>query len=744
MVSLKGEVLEVLFYNDENGYTVGVIFDEDMDEPVTFVGNLPRLNIGEDIQIGGEWTVHKTYGRQLKVEHFESIMPTTTTGIERYLSSGLIKGIGPSMARRIVTKFGTETMDIIQNKPELLMEVNGIGKKTLDRILKSYYQNIGLRNIIIELGQFGMTVNQCIKIYKKFKERSIEVLRQNPYEIADKVSGIGFKAMDKVAISMGYPGDSPDRITQAILYVLKLASSSGGHSFLPEKILISETAKLIRIDEDKVIPEISAMAFEGKVQIEKVGMENIVYLYQFYKAESYVCKKIIEIATDETLEKMDEDEFDERIEKFEEAGGIKLANHQRIAVWEAINSKFLVLTGGPGTGKTTTVNAIINIFEQMQLSVLLAAPTGRAAKRMTETTSREAKTIHRLLEMNFDDSDSAIFLKNEEDPILADVIIIDEASMIDISLMCNFLKAISPDTKLILVGDSDQLPSVGAGNVLKDIINSGIVNVVMLSEIFRQSKESYIIRNAHHINHGERLEINNKDSDFFFIPRDNPDVITDEIIGLISTRLPDFLGIDKLKDIQILSPMRRGELGVTSLNLKLQDALNPKNNHKVEEKFSNRILRVGDKVMQVRNNYEKSLEDEFGEEISKGVYNGDIGYIHHIDKPNKEVFVIYDDEKIAVYDYDELDEIEHCFATTIHKSQGSEFPVVIIPITWGPPMLLNRNLIYTAVTRAKRMVVLVGEFRYLEQMIRNTNVNTRFSYLDNRLKKLGEFIEDQS
>ncbi|MFR2553465.1 ATP-dependent RecD-like DNA helicase, partial [Clostridioides difficile] len=484
------------------------------------------------------------------------------------------------------------------------------------------------------------------------------------------------------------------------------------------------------------------LVYNQKIHIEKVNNENLIYLMPYYLAENGVCSQIVKLSQYEFEDlKID---IDNEINVLEEDKKIKLAEKQILAVKESVNSGVLIITGGPGTGKTTTINAIIDIFENNGKSVTLAAPTGRAAKRMSETSNKEAKTIHRLLEMGFSTDDDLTFFKDEEDPINSDVIIVDEVSMVDIILMYNLLRAIKLGTRVILVGDSDQLPSVGAGNVLKDMINSNIINVVKLNEIFRQAQESMIIVNAHKINNGEPLYLNTKGKDFFFIRKSTNEEILNEIIGLVNERLPKFYKVDKLKDIQVLSSMRKGELGVTNLNIELQKYLNKKEKFKVEESFSKRLFRVGDKVMQVKNNYTKKWETEDQKESGEGIYNGDIGYVYHIDKDKKTIYILFDQTKIVSYLYDELDEIDHSFCTTIHKSQGSEFPVVVLPIAWAPPMLLSRNLLYTAVTRAKKLVVLVGDVKYLEYMIKNNRVNQRYSNLGyklNKFKQEGLLIE---
>ncbi|PBF90433.1 AAA family ATPase [Clostridioides difficile] len=739
MEKLEGMISEIVFKNEDNGYTIAHLVNEN--DEIVVVGCMPTLAIGESIEVEGKWVNHKIYGTQFEVNSFMPVTPSSLEGIYVYLSSGMIHGIGEKMAKRIIDKFGVDTLEVIQNSPEKLQEVEGIGSKKVKQIVKSYEEDRELRNIIIQLSPFGITPNYCLKIYKKYKSSAIEVINKNPYQLAEDIRGIGFKVADSIASKIGIDKNSKDRICQGILYTLN-KSLSNGHTYLPEHVLIQDSEKLWELNGEIIKECVMMLVYNQKIHIEKVNNENLIYLMPYYLAENGVCSQIVKLSQYEFEDlKID---IDNEINVLEEDKKIKLAEKQILAVKESVNSGVLIITGGPGTGKTTTINAIIDIFENNGKSVTLAAPTGRAAKRMSETSNKEAKTIHRLLEMGFSTDDDLTFFKDEEDPINSDVIIVDEVSMVDIILMYNLLRAIKLGTRVILVGDSDQLPSVGAGNVLKDMINSNIINVVKLNEIFRQAQESMIIVNAHKINNGEPLYLNTKGKDFFFIRKSTNEEILNEIIGLVNERLPKFYKVDKLKDIQVLSSMRKGELGVTNLNIELQKYLNKKEKFKVEESFSKRLFRVGDKVMQVKNNYTKKWETEDQKESGEGIYNGDIGYVYHIDKDKKTIYILFDQTKIVSYLYDELDEIDHSFCTTIHKSQGSEFPVVVLPIAWAPPMLLSRNLLYTAVTRAKKLVVLVGDVKYLEYMIKNNRVNQRYSNLGyklNKFKQEGLLIE---
>ena len=731
MEKLEGMVSDIVFKNEENGYTIAYLANEN--DEITIVGCMPTLSVGESIEVEGKWVNHKTYGSQFEVNSFMPITPSSLEGIYVYLSSGMIHGIGEKMAKRIVDKFGVDTLDIIQNTPERLTEVEGIGMKKVKQIQESYEENRELRNIIIQLSPYGITPNYCLRIYKKYKEKAIDIINKNPYRLAEDVRGIGFKIADEIASKIGIDKYSPERIMQGIIYTLNQSLASG-HTYLPKQILIEQSVKILGVEPKFVENGIMDLAYNQKVHLENKDGQILVYLMMYYICENGVCKEIIKLSQHDIKDL--HINIDEEIKIVEKEDNISLAKNQIEAVKEAINNGVTIITGGPGTGKTTTINTIIKIFENNDQKVVLCAPTGRAAKRMSETSNKEAKTIHRLLEMGFgSDSEELVFFKDEEDPIDADVIILDEASMVDIILMYNLLKAVKLGTRVLLVGDSDQLPSVGAGNVLKDIIDSKVIKTVRLNEIFRQARESMIVVNAHKINNGEPLFLNVKNKDFFFLRKNTNEEILNEIVGLVSERLPNFYKFDKLKDIQVLTSMRKGDLGVNNLNIELQKYLNPPNKYKQEEEFAKRIFRVGDKVMQIRNNYTRKWETEDKSESGEGIYKGAIGYIFHIDKDKKTVYVLFDKIKLSAYKYDELDELDHSFCTTIHKSQGSEFPVVVIPIVWAPPMLLSRNLLYTAVTRAKKLVVLVGDVRYLEQMIKNNRINDRYSNLSYKLNK---------
>ncbi len=732
LVSVQGTVEEIIFQNESNGYTVAIL--ENDEDVVTIVGVMPMLNIGETLEIHGQWEQHPSYGEQLKVEVYTEVIPATLKGIERYLSSGLISGIGPKTAKNIVNTFGTEALEILQYSPHRLKEISGIGEKKANRIAEAFQEQRELKDVMLFLQGYGISPTYGIKIYKKYGNETISKVKENPYRLVEDIFGIGFKMADNIAQSMGIQHNSKYRINAGVKYVL-MDSSTSGHTYIPKEILLDKAVEILKVEKIYIEESIKELALKQHLKLEDIDGEICVYYIPFYYAEVNVSKKLVELSRVE-LNEVDMD-IDQQIVELEQKSGIRYAENQKEAIKEALLNGVLIVTGGPGTGKTTTINSIIKLLESQGYDIELAAPTGRAAKRMSEATGKEARTLHRLLEYSFmDDMGEMAFGKNEESPLDTDVIIVDEVSMVDILLMNSLSKAIMPGTRLILVGDVDQLPSVGPGNVLRDIIDSGIIKVVELNEIFRQAQESMIVVNAHKINKGEPPRLNVRDKDFFFIRQNNPQKILDTILGLCKDRLPNFNGYDPLKDIQVLTPMKKGDVGVNSLNQNLQRTLNPEASYKDEKKQGDQFFRVGDKIMQVKNNYRtkwKQYKDDGTVEEGEGVFNGDFGYIMGIDDEEGEVMVQFDDNREVNYPFGQLDELKLAYATTIHKSQGSEFPVVIIPICWGPPMLLTRNLLYTAVTRARELVVLVGMERYLYMMIKNNRINKRYSALDNRI-----------
>lgn len=732
MLTIEGIVKDIVFRNELNSYTVAKLDTEDGE--ATIVGKIPIINLGETLKVEGEWVYHPTYGEQLKVTNVSLVVPSTVNGIEKYLSSGLIPYIGPKTARKIVEKFGLDTLDIIQYNPEKLKEIEGIGDKKLEKIVTAYREQSEIRDIMMFLQQFGITPNYSMRIYKKYGKDTISILTENPYKLSEDIYGIGFKKADKIAENMGISKTSPYRIQGGIRYVLNTYAANG-HSYVPLEELTEEVSKLLEIEGDLIADSLRDLAIKGIVHILTVGEELRIYYTPYHVAENNVARKIVELARAE-LKSLNID-VDEMIKSIEEEENIQFAKRQIEAIKESIENGMVVITGGPGTGKTTIINAIIRIFQEEGLKVSLAAPTGRAAKRMTEATGMEAKTIHRLLEYSYMDEEM-VFGRDEDSPLETDLLIVDEASMVDILLMNSLLKAVVPGTRLILVGDVDQLPSVGAGNVLRDIINSQAVKVVKLDEIFRQAKESHIVVNAHRINKGE-YPILNKGKDFFFIKEQDPNKIVNIILDLCKERLPSYYGVDPVKDIQVLTPMKKGEVGLNSLNRHLQEVLNPKGPYKKERQIGEEIFRVGDKVMQIKNNYSiewEVIEDGLVVERGEGVFNGDLGTIMDIDEESGTLKVLFDEGKEVEYTFDQLDELKLSYAITIHKSQGSEFPIVVMPIYSGPQMLLTRNLLYTAITRAKKLVVLVGEEKYLMMMIKNNRIDKRYSSLDYKINNM--------
>ena len=732
-MEIQGVVDQIVYKNDDNGYVVLKL--KTKDDLIAAVGYVPFITEGQRIKIEGEWVIHPTFGQQVKIKSCEEILPSNIEGIERYLSSGLIPGIGPVTAKNIVKKFGEDSLDIIEMNPGKLKEVDGIGEKKAFAISEAFKEQRELKNVMVFLQTYGVSTAYGIKIFKKYGQNTINTVRENPYKLCEDISGIGFKTADRIARNLGMPLNSIERAKAGIKYIL-YSFTANGHTYLPMKNLLFESKRLLNIPEEiiKEAVSISAASKDIVIEGEEYSSTN-VYLSSFYYAELGVARRLIEISLSGTEKNLYG--IDEEINSYEKENNIEFADEQRQAITAGVKEGLCIITGGPGTGKTTIIKCMIRIFEKMGLTVVLGAPTGRAAKRITETTGREAKTIHRLLEMEFISSDdSPSFVRDEGNPIEADVIIIDEASMIDILLMNSLLKALAPGAKLILVGDVDQLPSVGPGNVLRDMIESKVITTVRLRHIYRQADESLITVNAHRINDGEMPFLNDRDKDFFFIQRNANHEIVDEILDLIKNRLPFFKdGFDPIKDMQILSPTRKGEIGIYNLNKRIQEILNPPSKDKAERDLKDFIFREGDKVMQIKNNYnlEWTKINGSGEESGTGVFNGDIGYIKEIDNENKRLLVVFDDDRQVYYDFINLDELELAYAITIHKSQGSEFKVVLIPISYGPPMLMTRNLIYTAVTRAKDLVVLVGLKQALYVMINNNTITERFSNLKQRI-----------
>lgn len=738
--TVEGYVEKIVFRNAENGYTVLSLSSEDEDE-LTCVGTFSFINEGEYVKLKGTMTAHNVYGEQLRVESYEVKEPTDLVSMERYLGSGAIKGVGPALAARMVRHFKEDTFRIIEDEPERLTEVKGISERISREIAIQFEEKRELRSAMLFLQQYGISLNLAVKIYKQYGSRMYEVMRQNPYKLAEDINGVGFRIADEIAKKVGIGSDSDFRIKAGMLHILQDASNQG-HTYLPEEELYRRTAELLMIDSEKITHHLMDMVLDKQIVIKKMPEQNCVYSSYYYYAELNCAKMLMDLNV--SCEYTDT-QFAHRMVQLEQEMKMELDSLQKQAVLEAARHGLLIITGGPGTGKTTTINAIIQFFEQEEQTILLAAPTGRAAKRMSETTGYEAQTIHRLLELsgNVDEEQHqhAQFQRNEENPLEADVVIVDEVSMLDIHLLHSLLKAIVVGTRLILVGDVNQLPSVGPGNVLKDLIKSECFQVTKLTKIFRQAAESDIIINAHKINAGEHLNIDNKSRDFFLLPRDNANVIISVIIQLVRDKMPKYVNAS-MYDIQVLTPMRKGELGVERLNQILQQYLNPRENGKKEKEYQKHIFREGDKVMQIKNNYQLNWEvrSKYGivQDSGAGVFNGDCGIIREINTFAEIMTVEFEEGKMVDYPFSELDELELAYAITIHKAQGSEYPAVVMPILNGPRMLFNRNLLYTAVTRAKKCVTIVGSNHMVENMIDNVNEQKRCSSLDVRLKELEE------
>lgn len=727
---INGYVDHIIFRNNDNGYTVMVMICDE--EELTCVGVFSDIAEGECIEAKGEYTDHPTYGRQFAVKNFEEKAPQDALAIERYLGSGAIKGIGIALAARIVRRFKEDTFRIIEEEPERLAEVKGISQRKAMEIADQVNEKRDLRQAMIFLQQYGISTTLAVKIYNTYGQEVYSILKENPYRMADDVDGVGFRTADEIASRVGIRTDSDFRIRSGIQYAL-LQASNEGNTYLPMQELTQRASALLEIEPEYIEKHYMNLAMDRKIIMRQVEDVTQIYASAFFYMEANTATMIKNL--DASFDVPDI-EIEARLRQIEKQTKMDLDEHQVEAVKEAVRNGVLVITGGPGTGKTTTINTIIKYFESEGMDIFLAAPTGRAAKRMSETTGFEARTIHRMLELNGGVEGNAGFERNEQNPLETDVIIIDEMSMVDISLMYSLLKAIVAGTRLILVGDVNQLPSVGPGNVLKDIIDSGLFHTVMLTKIFRQASTSDIIVNAHKINRGEPVGLDNKSMDFFFLKRYDADKIINVTLQLILQKLPKFVGASMM-DIQVLTPMRKGLLGVERLNTVLQMYLNPPDKRKKEKEHGTTLFREGDKVMQIKNNYqlEWEIRSKYGLCIDKGtgVFNGDTGIIEEINDFAETVTVCFDEGRMVEYPYKLLEELELAYAVTIHKSQGSEYPAVVIPLLSGPRMLMNRNLLYTAVTRAKKCVTIVGNDTTFEQMIANNSQLKRYSGLRDRL-----------
>ena len=740
METIKGYVDHIIYQNKDNGYAVLSMNVDDEEE--ICVGIFRGVDNGENLEITGEYVEHPSYGFQFKANSFKVVEPDDLLSMERYLGSGATKGVGEALAKRIVKRFGKDTFRVIEEEPERLVEVKGISERIAQQITDQMIEKREIREAFLFLQKYGITNTLAVKIYEKYGMGMYGILKENPYRLAEDIQGVGFRLADEIAEKIGIHTDSDYRIRSGILYTL-LQASLEGHMFLPMRVLVRRSADLLQVPEEAIRAQIQNLHMDHKVVVKKTTDEPEVYAFSYYYAELNCARMLRELNVLMETELLDSEEkrIETILQRILKEQGLELDELQKNAVLECVKHGIMILSGGPGTGKTTTINTIIRYFDEEGMDILLAAPTGRAAKRMTEATGYEARTIHRMLEINggMEDGSRARFERNGENPLEADVVIIDEMSMVDIYLFQSLLEAVSVGTRLILVGDVDQLPSVGPGQVLQDLIESKSFPTVMLKKIYRQAGESDIVMNAHRINMGQMIALNNKSKDFFFLPRNDVQVIYKHMIQLITEKLPRYVEAQPY-DIQVLTPMRKGSLGVETLNEILQRYLNPADPSRKEHAAGDRIFREGDKVMQIKNNYQLEWEivSQYGIRIDSGsgVFNGDIGTIRRIREESSTVQVEYDEHRLVEYTFSQLDEIELAYAITIHKSQGSEYPAVLLPLLSGPKMLMNRNLLYTAVTRARKCVTILGSQEVVDGMIENENQYHRYTGLGRRILEL--------
>lgn len=728
LLSIEGSVEKIIYQNEENGYTVCEIFTPS-DELFTLVGNMPYLSEGETISALGNWVNHATFGKQFKVEFYEKQLPATETAILKYLSSGAVRGIGKVTAQRIVSQFGADSFEVIEHNPQWLAEIPGISPKKAEQISASFAAQFGMRNVMMFCREyFGPTT--AVRIYKKWGNGAVERIKQNPYILCGEIYGVGFEKADAIAKDLGIKKNAPERIAMGLKYVLMHNAASNGHSFLPLDKLCAVAKRLLSCEMNEIEDEAAALESRGEIVCVRHEGMKCAYLRDYYEAEKYTASKLC--ALDRAGKNLGEDNVLSLISMVERESNMEYAVLQKRAICQAASNGVFILTGGPGTGKTTVVRAIIRVFDAMGLRIALAAPTGRAAKRMSQSAGEEAKTIHRLLEMEYGAEDKLRFRKNENDLLEDDVIIIDEASMLDLMLTNALLKAIKPGARLILIGDVNQLPPVGAGHVFDDIIKSDRFATVELTHIFRQAQESLIVTNAHAVNHGEYMNLESKSGDFFFLPRQDDAQTAATIAELCKKRLPKSYGLTVFEGIQVITPSRKGDAGTEMLNSALQSAINPPARGKAEKKVRDFTLREGDKVMQIKNNYD--IEWNKNGSQGFGIFNGDIGVIKKIDLSEELITVDFED-KICEYDYTMLDELELAYAITVHKSQGSEYPIVVMPLYRYTPKLLTRNLLYTAITRAQSIVILVGNGEVAKAMVDNNRQTKRYTGLRYALEK---------
>lgn len=730
----------IVFQNRENGYAICEVSSKD--EGLFYaVGYMPTVREGERAQLTGEWVTHPEYGEQFKVELYSTIMPSEETAVIKYLSSGIVKGVREATAKKLYEAFGDRVFDILTNAPEEIAKLKGISSERAHIMCKSFNEQRSVQNIVMFLQQYNINANTAVKIHKIFGSDSVDIIKRNPYTLANNVDGISFKTADTIAYNLGVAKNSPERIECAVMYFLREAAYTNGHTYMPRDLLCEHIEYMLNITAEEAQDGINRLISAREIVTDRIDNTEVLYLFSFYHEEKYIAKRIVSMMYSDNKYAVSEDVAEKEVDEFENKNKIKLAKKQREAVVTALSGGVMILTGGPGTGKTTTINAIITIMESLNIKVSLAAPTGRAAKRLAQLTKREAKTVHRLLGAQVSGNEH-IFTYNEEHPLDSDVIILDEVSMVDTSLMAAFLRAVKPGGKVIFSGDSDQLPSVGAGNVLRDIIFSQTVRFVELTDVFRQSEESLIILNAHRINRGKVPELADRTKDFFFMRRATAFDVCNTVKELYKKRLPDSYGINPVTDIQVLSPTKKGLAGTVELNRTLQESINPAQKGKCEYSYGKTLFREGDKIMQTRNNYDMEYVLESGEK-GTGIYNGDMGIIDSIHSVDKYMIVTFDDGRIVEYPFSNLDELDLAYAITVHKSQGSEFPYVIIPVASYVPYLMTRNLFYTAITRAKTMVILVGSEKIIENMTRNNSYTKRFTGLCERLCEYLELVKSE-
>lgn len=727
MYQVEGEVETIIYRNEDNGYTVLELSGE---ESLVAVGIMPMISVGEEVKLTGVFKTHPSYGRQFSVSVCERSMPSTTAGILKYLSSGAVKGIGPAKAAVIVREFGENTLEVLENEPERVAKIKGITLKAANEISERIKAAFGMRELMLYLGKYGVKGETAVAVWKKFGGRAITDIEENPYLLCSDGIFVPFEIADRIAVDKKFPLDSRYRVAASIVYVLN-HNRRNGHTCLPEEKLVITTASFISVEIESVQSVLDDMVQQGEIIRTLINDESFIYLVSLFQSETYIAARINMILSFPTPPV---ENLDNKISEIENLQGITYADRQKTAIQTALNSGMLILTGGPGTGKTTTLNGIIKILKSLGEKVYLTAPTGRAARRMTELTGCEAKTIHRLLEVAWNDDDRPVFKRNERNMLSCDTLIVDEVSMVDAVLFESVMRALPMGCRLILVGDTDQLPSVGAGNILADLIDSGFVPVVSLTEIFRQSMESLIVTNAHKIVKGEMPAITVKNNDFFFMPIENKLLLKETVGSLCSVRLPASYGFSAFDDIQVLCPGRRGELGTIELNKVLQEILNPPSNEKTQIEIDGRVFRVGDKVMQTKNNYNLLWSKENGE-TGEGIFNGDVGRIEEIHRQSGSFKIRFDD-KTAVYDRECVMDLEHAYAMTVHKSQGNEFEAVIIPLYRTAPKLKYRNLLYTAVTRAKKILIILGNSSEIREMVYNNKKTKRYSGLSYFLNEM--------